>query len=162
MYADPTIFTNIKCLTRWCFSCDQAPLRTLISVCLSLRLSHLFDNVPLIVGCWSFQELLPMTDVFRQKVKVRGQRSRSQRSWPHWAVFGRIVIPVWIHILRWNYAQILMMLRRGAMLFLKVIRQISRSHGTINRRLLTQIGRFRTVTPIWINWWILNDGQSLM
>ena len=27
---------------------------------------------------------------------------------------------------------------------------------------LTQIGRFRTVTPVWIHWWIRNDAQSLM
>ena len=28
--------------------------------------------------------------------------------------------------------------------------------------ILTQIGRLRTVTPIWIHWWIWNDAQSLM
>ena len=27
---------------------------------------------------------------------------------------------------------------------------------------LTQIRRFRTVTPVWIHWWIWNDTQSLM
>ena len=27
---------------------------------------------------------------------------------------------------------------------------------------LTQIGPFRTVTPVWIHWWIWNDTQSLM
>ena len=27
---------------------------------------------------------------------------------------------------------------------------------------LTQIGRFQTVTPVWIHWWIWNDTQSLM
>ena len=27
---------------------------------------------------------------------------------------------------------------------------------------LTQIGRFWTVTPVWIHWWIWNDTQSLM
>ena len=27
---------------------------------------------------------------------------------------------------------------------------------------LTQIERFRTVTPVWIHWWIWNDTQSLM
>ena len=27
---------------------------------------------------------------------------------------------------------------------------------------LTQIGRFRTVTPVWIHWWIWNDTQSVM
>ena len=42
----------------------------------------------------------------------------------------RTVTPVWIHIWRWNDAQSLMFLRRGALLFFKVIRQISRSHET--------------------------------
>ena len=48
---------------------------------------------------------------------------------------------------------------RGALLFFKVIRQIARSHSSKN---LTQIGCFRTVTPVWIHWWIWNDTQSLM
>ena len=49
--------------------------------CLSVRPSHLFHYVPLIVSSWNFQELLPMTKVMSmQNVKVRGQRSRSQRS----------------------------------------------------------------------------------
>ena len=57
------------------------------SVCLSVRpsvcLSHLFDYVPIILSSWNFQELLPVTKVTSmQKVKVRGQRSRSQRSRP--------------------------------------------------------------------------------
>ena len=56
------------------FSCDQASLRTLISVRLSVRLLHLFDNVPVIVPSWNFQELLPLTDVLAMQ-KVRGQRS---------------------------------------------------------------------------------------
>ena len=48
------------------------------SVCLSVRLSHLFDYVPIIVSSWNFQELLPVTEVTSmQKVKVRSQRSRS-------------------------------------------------------------------------------------
>ena len=41
----------------------------------------------------------------------------------------RTVTPVWIHILRWNDAYSLMVLWRGALLFFKVIYQISRSHG---------------------------------
>ena len=60
-----------------------------LSVCPSVCPSHLFDYVPIIVSSWHFQELLPMTDVrSMQKVKVRGQRSRSQRSRPHLAVSG--------------------------------------------------------------------------
>ena len=63
------------------------------SVCLSVRLSvclsHLFHHVPIIVSSWNFQELLPWSRVMSmQKVKVRGQRSRSQRSTPNLAVSG--------------------------------------------------------------------------
>ena len=76
------------------FSCDQAALQMVFaSVCPSVRpsvcLSHLFDYVPIIVSSWNFQELLPMTKVrSMQKVKVRGQRSRSQRSQPNLTVSG--------------------------------------------------------------------------
>ena len=55
----------------------------------SVCLSHLFDYVPIIVSSWNFQELLPMTKVrSMQKVKVRGQRSRSQRSQPIFTISG--------------------------------------------------------------------------
>ena len=54
-------------------------VRTLLSVRLSVRQSHLFDNVPVIVSSWNFQELLPLTDVMSmQKVKVKGQGHRGQ------------------------------------------------------------------------------------
>ena len=69
------------------FSCDQAALWMVqsvrLSVCPSVCLSHLFDYVPIILSSWNFQELLPVTKVTSmQNVKVRGQRSRSQRSRP--------------------------------------------------------------------------------
>ena len=79
------------------FSCDQAALQMVFSVCLSVclsvrpsvRLSHLFHHVPIIVSSWNFQKLLPWSKVMSmQKVKVRGQRSRSQRSTPNLAVSG--------------------------------------------------------------------------
>ena len=83
------------------FSCDQAALWMVQSVRLSVRLSvcpsvrpsvclsHLFDYVPIILSSWNFQELLPVTKVTSmQKVKVRGQRSRSQRSQPNLTVSG--------------------------------------------------------------------------
>ena len=51
--------------------------------------SYLFDCVPIIVSSWNFQELLPMTELTSmQKVKVRAQRSRSQRSTTNLAVSG--------------------------------------------------------------------------
>ena len=40
----------------------------------------------------------------------------------------------------WNDAHSLMMLRRGALLFFKVIRQISRSHSSKNRRIWPRLG----------------------
>ena len=52
----------------------------------------------------------------------------------------RTVTPVWIHIWWWNDAQSLMLLRRGALLFFKVIHQISRSHGSRNRQIWPKLG----------------------
>ena len=71
-----------------------------------------------------------------QKVKVRGQRSGSRRSKQILSQFGRFrtVTPAWFHRWLWNAAQGLKQHRRGALLFFKVIRQISRSHATKNRR----------------------------
>ena len=59
------------------FSCDQAALRTPLSVRPSVRLSvclsHPFHYVPLIISSWNFQELLLSTKVMSmQEVKVRG------------------------------------------------------------------------------------------
>ena len=89
-----------------------------------VRLSHLFDNIPLIVSSWNFQELLPLTDMMSlQKVKVKVTEVMTPLS------CFRTLTPVWIHIWRWNEGQRLMLLRRGVLLFFKVIHQISRSHG---------------------------------
>ena len=80
-----------KQLYKWYFPsvCPSVRLSVCPSVRLSVCLSHLFDYVPIIVSSWNFQELLPMTDVrSMQKVKVRGQRSRSQRSRPILTVSG--------------------------------------------------------------------------
>ena len=76
-----------KQLYKWYFPSVCPSVR--LSVCPSVRLSHLFDYVPIIVSSCNFQELLPMTKVrSMQKVKVRGQRSRSQRSQPNLTVSG--------------------------------------------------------------------------
>ena len=56
---------------------------------LSVRPSHLFRYVSVIVSSWNFQELLPLTKVMSmQKVKVKGQRSRSQKSKLNLSVSG--------------------------------------------------------------------------
>ena len=68
----------------------------------------------------------------RSKVKVTEVTTQLNRF--------RTVTPVWIHIRWWNDAYSLMLLRRGALLFFKVIRQISRSHGSKNRRIWPRLG----------------------
>ena len=102
-FQDSNSSLNTPMATKWCtklevalkrcpivFSCDQAALWMVFSVRpsvrLSVRLSHLFDYVPIIVSSWNFQELSHWTRVrSMQKVKVRGQRSRSQRSRPNFS-----------------------------------------------------------------------------
>ena len=68
----------------------------------------------------------------RSKVKVTEVTTQLNRF--------RTVTPVWIHIWWWNDAYSLTMLRRGPLLFLKVIRQIPRSHGSENRRIWPRLG----------------------
>ena len=68
----------------------------------------------------------------RSKVKVTEVTTQLNRF--------RTVTPVWIHIWWWNDAYSLMLLRRGALLFFKVICQISRSHGSKNRRIWPRLG----------------------
>ena len=68
----------------------------------------------------------------RSKVKVTEVNTQLNRF--------RTVTPVWIHIWWWNDVYSLMMLRRGALLFLKVIRQISRSHGSKNSQIWPRLG----------------------
>ena len=68
----------------------------------------------------------------RSKVKVTEVTTQLSRF--------RTVTPVWIHIWWWNDAYSLMLLRRGALLFFKVIRHISRSHGSKNRWIWPKLG----------------------
>ena len=68
----------------------------------------------------------------RSKVKVTEVTTQPNRF--------RTVTPVWIQIWWWNDAYSLMLLRRGALLFFKVIRQISRSHGSKNRQIWPRLG----------------------
>ena len=118
----------------WIFSCDKAALRTLQSirpsVCPSVRPS--FTPFSL---CSHNRIIMKFSGVIindqgnvhakgqgqMSKVKVTEVKTQLSRFWT--------VTPVWNHIWQWNDAQSLIMLRRGALLFLKVIHQISRSHG---------------------------------
>ena len=68
----------------------------------------------------------------RSKVKVTEVTTQLNRF--------RTLTPVWIDIWWWNDAYSLMLLRRGALLFSKVIHQISRSHGTKHHRFWPKLG----------------------
>ena len=145
-----------------------------LSVCLSIR--HTFLTIflssyhhEIFRNYYQWQKWHPCKRS-RSEVKVTEVNTQLSRF--------RTVTPVWIHIWSWNDAQSLMLLRRGALLFFKVIHQISRSRSyyqwqkwcpcTRSRSKVkvtevnTPLNRFRTVTPVWIHisWW--NDAQSLM
>ena len=68
----------------------------------------------------------------RSKVKVTEVNTQLGRF--------RTLTPVWIHIWQWNHAHSWKQHRRGALLFFKVIHQISRSHGSKNRRIWPRLG----------------------
>ena len=68
----------------------------------------------------------------RSKVKVTEVNTQLSRF--------RTLTPVWIHIWQWNLAHSWKQHRRGALLFFKVIHQISRSHGSKNRRIWPRLG----------------------
>ena len=63
-------------------------------------------------------------------------------------------------LMLWNDTKSLKKHRRGALLFFKVICQISRSHRIKNCPFLTWIEHFWIVTGI--HWWLWNNAQSLM
>ena len=119
------------------FSCDQAALRTLISVCPSvclpvcLSVCHTFLTMflssyhpEIFRSYYHWQTRCPYK---RSRSEVKGQGHRGHDPFSRF----RTVTPVWIHIWRWNDAQSLMLLRRGTLLLRMTltIHQISRSHG---------------------------------
>ena len=123
------------------FSCDQSALCMVqsvrLDVCLSVTPFSLCSHHRIIM---KFSGVITndKSDVHakgqgqRSKVKVTELKTQLNRFWT--------VTPVWIYIWWWNDAHSFMLLRRGALLFFKVIRQISRSHGSNNRRIWPRLG----------------------
>ena len=122
------------------FSCDQAALWMVQSVrpsvCPSIR-----PSVTPFWLCSHHRIIIKFSGVItrdRSDVHAKGQGQRSKvkvtevttQLYRFWTL-----TPVWIHIWWWNDACSLIMLKRGALLFFKVICQISRSHGSKNRRI---------------------------
>ena len=131
------------------FSCDQAALQMVFSVCPSVRLS-VCPSVRLSVTpfwlCSHRRIIMKFSEVItndQRKVNAKGQGQRSKVKVTEVTTQlnrFRTVTPVWIHIWWCNDAYSLMLLRRGALLFFKVIRQISRSHGSKNRPIWPRLG----------------------
>ena len=128
----------------------------------SVRPSHLFHYVPIIVSSWNFQELLPMTDVMSmQKVNVRGQRTRSQEVMAWLSRFRTVTRLNSNMMMKWcTKLDVAYIYRRGALLFSGSSVKFQ-GHSAKKSSILTQIGRFRTVTQVWIYQWLWNDAQSL-
>ena len=119
------------------FSCDQAALQMVLSVCLSVTPFWLCSHHRIIM---KFSGVIT-NDQSKVHAKGQGQRSKVKVTEVTTQLnLFRIVTPVWIHIWWWNDAYSLMLLRRGALLFFKVIRQISRSHGSKNRWIWPRLG----------------------
>ena len=116
------------------FSCDQAALQMVFSVRLSVCPSVRLSVTPFWL-CSHHRIIMKFSGVITSDrsdvhAKGHGQRSKVKVTEVTTQLYRfRTVTPVWIHIWWWNDAYSLIMLRRGALLFFKVIRQISRSHG---------------------------------
>ena len=136
---------GVSLLTLYIFSCDQATLQMVFSVCPSVRLSVRLSVTPFWL-CFHHRIIMKFSGVItnhQSKVHAKGQGQRSKVKVTEVTTQlnrFRTVTPVWIHIWWWNDAYSLMLLRRGALLFFKVIRQISRSHGSKNRGLWPRLG----------------------
>ena len=129
--AEKIVDFDVNCV----FSCDQAALWMVQSIRPSVCLSHLLTMFPssyhhgIFRSYYQWQKWRPCKRSSSEVKEVTTQFNRL-----------RTVTPVWIHIWWWNDAYSLMLLRRGALLFFKVIRLISRSHGSKNRRIWTRLG----------------------
>ena len=127
------------------FSCDQAALQMVFSVRLSVCPSVRPSVTPFWL-CSHHRIIMKFSGVItndKSKVHAKGQGQRSKVKVTEVTTQlnrFRTVTPVWILIWWWNDAYSLMLLRRGALWFFKVIRQNSRSHGSKNRLIWPRLG----------------------
>ena len=96
-----------------------------------------------------------------QKVKVRGQRSRSQRSKRILPQFGHFQTVTLVPQMATKWSTKLEWHRRGALLFFKVIHQISRSHGPKSRWFWPELNVSRWQLQFELTYMLWNDTQCL-
>ena len=92
--------------------------------------------------------------------EVKGQRSRSQRLKPNLALSGLQLQFEFTYGYRMMH-NACSSIEEVPYWFFKVM--AAKFQGQTGQKLLilAQIGRFRTVTPVWIHQWLSNDAQSL-
>ena len=126
-----TFLAATKQLYEWYF------LSVCLSVCLSVTPFWLCSHHRIIT---KFSGVIT-TDQGNVHAKGQGQRSKVKVTEVTTQLSRfRTVTPVWIHLWWWNDIYSLMLLRRGSLLFFKVIRQISRSRGAKNRWIWPRFG----------------------
>ena len=134
-YCIVTFLAATKQLYKWYFPSVRPSV--CLSVCPSVTPFWLCSHHRIIM---KFSEVITSD---RSDVHAKGQGQRSKVKVTEVTTQlnrFRTVTPVWIHIWWWNDAYSLIMLRRGALLFFKVIRQISRSRGSKNRQIGPRLG----------------------
>ena len=143
-----------SCICGWyksmlIFSCDQAAIWLVQSVRLSVRPSvrpSLCLSVTPFSPCSHHRIIMKFSWVITMvksdvHAKGQGQRSKVKVTEVNTQLSRfRTLTPVWIHIWQWNHAHSWKQHGRGALLFFKVICQISRSHGSKNRRIWPRLG----------------------
>ena len=131
------------------FSCDQAALQMVFSVCLSVCPSvrpSVCPSVTPFSPCSHHRIIMIYSGVItmvKSDVHAKGQGQRSTvkvKEVNTQLSRFRTLTPVWIHIWQWNHAHSWKQHRRGVLLSFKVIRQISRSHGSKNCRIWPRLG----------------------
>ena len=135
-----TFLAATKQLYKWYF--PSVRLSVCLSVCPSVRLSVCHTFLTMFPSCiiMKFSGVIT-NDQSKVHAKGQGQRSKVKVTEVTTQLNRfRTVTPVWIHIWWWNDAYSLVLLRRGALLIFKVIRQISRSHGSKNGRIWPRLG----------------------
>ena len=142
------IFSIIFVINGWAiFSCDQAALQMVFSVrpsvCPSVRPSVCLSVTPF-SPCSHHRIIMKFSGVItmvKSDAKGQGQRSKVKVTEVNTQLSRfRTLTPVWLHMWQWNHAHSWKQHRRGALLFFKVIRQISRSHGSKNRWIWPRLG----------------------
>ena len=91
---------------------------------------------------------------------VKFQRHTATKKSSFFTQIGRFrtVTPSWIHI--WLCTNIEVAEKRCPIVFQSHLSNLMDT-GDKKSPILTRIGRFRTVTYVWINWWLWHDAQSL-